>query len=83
MNLQEERSRGMKARQELEITEASFAKLRAAVLEKIVTTHPKAQRELDRLISTVQILDAVKQDLLHIAAGGDMAEVMLTLNPEL
>lgn len=83
MSLRDERSKGVQARLELEVTEAAFAKLRAACLERIVVTHPKAQRELDRLISTVQILDAVKQDLLHVAAGGDMAEAMLSINPEL
>lgn len=83
MSLREDRSKGVQAKLELEVTEAAFAKLRAACLERIVTVHPKNQRELDRLISTVQILDAVKQDLLHVAAGGDMAEAMLAINPEL
>lgn len=83
MSLQQERSRGVQARLELQETEAAFAKLRAAVLEEIVKTHPSATRQLDRLISSVQVLDAVKQALLHVAAGGDMAEAMLALNPEL
>lgn len=83
MSLREERSKGVQARLELEVTEEAFSKLRTACLERIVTVHPKNQRELDRLISTVQILDAVKQDLLHVAAGGDMAEAMLAINPEL
>lgn len=83
MSLKEDRSRGVQARLELEQTEAAFAKLRTAVLEKIVATHPSAQRELDRLISTVQIMDAVKQALQQVAAGGDVAEAMLAINPEL
>jgi hypothetical protein len=83
MSLREERSRGVKARKEYEELEAAFAKLRGAVLERVVTIHPQNQRELDRLICTVQTLDAVKQALLHIAAGGEMAEAMLAINPEL
>ncbi len=83
MSLQEERARGAKARLELEETEDAFAKLKQAALEAIVKTHPSEVRKLDRLICTAQIIDAVKQALLQVAAGESVAEAMLEINPEL
>lgn len=82
-DLHEQRARGAKARIELGATEEAFAKVRAASLEAIVKTHPSEVRKLDRLITTVQILDAVKQALLQAAAGESVAEAMLEINPEL
>lgn len=83
MSLQDDISRGSKARLELEATEEAFAKLRAASFEAIATTHPSEVRKLDRLICTVQILDAVKQALRQVAAGESVARAMLEINPEL
>ena len=83
MSLRQDIAKAIDARNDHEAFEDAFARLRAAALEEIVRTHPKAQRQLDRLISTVQIIDAVKQALLQTAAGGDVAEAMLAINPEL
>lgn len=83
MSLRDEIARAEVARHDHEAFDDAFTRLRTAALEEIVKTHPNAQRQLDRLISTVQIIDAVKQALLQIAAGGDVAEAMLVINPEL
>lgn len=83
MSLREEIAQAQTAKHDYEAFEDAFSRLRSAVLEDIVRTHPKDQRKLDRLISTVQIIDAVKQALLQTAAGGDVAEAMLAINPEL
>lgn len=83
MSLREDIAKGIDARNDHEAFEAAFARLRSVALEEIVKTHPRDQRQLDRLISTVQIIDAVKQALLQTAAGGDVAEAMLAINPEL
>lgn len=83
MSLRDQQAAGARARLELEQMEQAFADLRAASLEAIVKSHPSDTRRLDRLISTVQIIDAVKQTLLHIAAGESVATAMLEINPEL
>ena len=83
MSLQQQAQEGRRARLEIEKTEEAFAKLRQAAFEDIAKTHPSEVRKLDRLICTVQIIDAVKKTMLQIAAGESVAEAMLTINPEL
>lgn len=65
---------GHKARAELERAEAAFAKLRTNALEGIAQSKPGDTALVERLICTVQTLDAVKDELMREVAFGQAAQ---------
>jgi hypothetical protein len=67
-------SNGHKALAELERTEAAFAKLRTNALEAIAQSRPGEPTLVERLICTVQTLDAVRDELMREVAFGQAAQ---------
>ncbi len=69
--------RGLKAQQELELLEESFATLKAAALEELVQTSPHQVEKRERLYLVAHVSESVKQALLRIATNGEVARQVL------
>lgn len=67
------RRAGVQAKQELEHTEAAFAAVRAAMIDKLLGTPVAASQARESLYLGVQSLDAVRKALFDVVAGGQIA----------
>lgn len=72
--------RGAQARQELERTQAAFAKLEANTIKALKATAFADRETADKLVCTLQILDAVRDNLMHEVAYGDAAQLQRERN---
>ena len=62
------------AAREFPATEAAFAKVRAAMVKRLFETPNTADAERERLYFAVQILDAVKGELVSAMSQGAIEE---------
>jgi hypothetical protein len=72
-------SRGHKARQELEMTNAAFDGLRAAALNELVATGPEQVVKREKLYLTCSILEAVRKALNDAVDAGNVASYTIQL----
>lgn len=71
----EEIAQGSRARTDFQAFEDAFDKLRAVSLEKIIKSAPADLALRERLVVTVQIIDAIRDELLRLAGAGDAARL--------
>jgi hypothetical protein len=64
------KAKAARAGVEYEQTEAAFAKVRADLIDKLLKTAIGESLLRDKLVLTIQALDAVQQELLTVAASG-------------
>jgi len=68
-----------RARVELETTGRHLAGIRAAMIEELIRTPAEHPAKRDRLITGVQIIDALKKSLENAVSAGDVANYRLAL----
>lgn len=74
LKLNREVQDGAAAARELELTDASFEKLRTAYTEAWAKSSPADAAGRERLYLAVQVLDTVKQQLKTTVQTGEMAK---------
>jgi hypothetical protein len=77
MNDEQIAARGHRASKELELCEASFGRLRDAALAKIIASPVGNAAERETLCITLQVIEAVRNDLMQMVQGGHVAEHLI------
>ena len=67
------------ARSDLRETEQAFSDLRAALIDKLLSSPAEAATTRETCYFAVQALDGVKTALLHVVAGGEIEEAVAEL----
>lgn len=64
----------VQARIELEQTEAAFERVRQRLIEQLIATKIGESDLRDKLVLTIQALEAVKAELIAVVHSGDIEE---------
>lgn len=68
---------GHRAAHELELTEAAFEKVRAALIEKMIATPPERPDTILKLHMAAQTVTDIRRALFAMVQDGQVAEVAL------
>jgi hypothetical protein len=76
----EEAKLGADTKQALEVLEPAIAKVRAALIEKLVSSTPTDTDAVMKLLAMVQVTDAVREALGQAITNGEVAAMIVEAN---